>query len=157
MFACIFIILGFKPVQGGVPIRFHEGLPIRYKLRPFGVANKVQTFFKFWHLGLLIRYKLFFRICFSHFDILPANKVQVLINHSLYPVKSVPHIPFRTVDESNLSLYPENNAAPLSQRQNSLNEYFLRIDFAETLQSGSLDENNQTYQLSFSEFVLLPV
>ena len=34
-------------LQGGAAIRFHEGLPIRYKLRPFGVANKVQTFFKF--------------------------------------------------------------------------------------------------------------
>ena len=33
----------------------------------------------------------------------------------------------------------------------------VRIDFAETLQRGSLDQNNQTYQHSFSEFVLLPV
>ena len=33
----------------------------------------------------------------------------------------------------------------------------LRIDFAETLQRGSLDQNNQTYQNSFSNFVLLPV
>ena len=47
--------------------------------------------------------------------------------------------------------------APLSQRQNSLNEYFSRIDFAKTLQSGSLDQNNQTYPLIFSELVLLPV
>ena len=41
--------------------------------------------------------------------------------------------------------------APLSQRHNSLNEYFLRIDFAETLQSGSLDQNNQLHALIFSK------
>ena len=29
-------------VQGGVAIRFHEGLPIRYPTSSFGVANKVQ-------------------------------------------------------------------------------------------------------------------
>ena len=76
-------------LQGCLPIRFQEGLPIRYKLRPFGIANKVQTFFQILPLGLPIRYKVFFSnffFEFSNFDILPANKVQVLINHSLYPV-----------------------------------------------------------------------
>ena len=46
---------------------------------------------------------------------------------------------------------------PLSQRQNSVNEYFSKIDFADTLQRGCLDQNNQTYLLLFSKFDILPV
>ena len=47
--------------------------------------------------------------------------------------------------------------SPLSQRQISLNLLFSRIDFAETLQRGSFDQNSQTDQVSFSKFALLPV
>ena len=42
-------------------------------------------------------------------------------------------------------------SSALSQRHNSLNEYFSRIDFAEILQRGSLDQNNQTHALIFSK------
>ena len=38
---------------------------------------------------------------------------------------------------------------PLSHRQNSLNENFSKVDFAETLQRGCLDRNNQTNLLIF--------
>ena len=46
---------------------------------------------------------------------------------------------------------------PISQRQNFLNEYFSKIDLAETLQRGSFNQKNKTYQHTFSKFVLLPV
>ena len=39
--------------------------------------------------------------------------------------------------------------SPLSQRQISLNLLFSRIDFAETLQRGSFDQNSQMNQVSF--------
>ena len=42
-------------------------------------------------------------------------------------------------------------SSALSQRHNSLNEYFSRIDLAEILQRGSLDQNNQTHALIFSK------
>ena len=48
---------------------------------------------------------------------------------------------FEAYNENILSAYNNNlGATPLSQRQNSLIFYFSNIDFAETLQGGSLDK-----------------
>ena len=50
---------------------------------------------------------------------------------------------FEAYNENIVSAYNNNLGAtptPLSQRQNSLRFYFSIIDFAETLQGGSLDK-----------------